>query len=168
MKATQIYVAMAQYNRWMNENLLFASAQFSDEERKLNRNVPFNSLHGLWNHLLHTNRIWMSRFDGTPYPFNTLADEIYTDFDELRHEFTLTDTRIEEFADSLTEERMISRLKYVRASDGAPRDIIFWVAVQQYFNHQTHHRGQITALIEQMGGDCGVTDFAALPAVLEF
>jgi uncharacterized damage-inducible protein DinB len=165
MKATQIYIAMAQYNRWMDEKLLVASALFSDVERKQHRGVPFNSLHGLWNHLLLTNRIWLARFDSTPYQFNSLTDELYSDFDELRQEITLTDTRIEEFANSLTEERMNSRLEYARASDSARQDMAFWVTVQHFFNHQTHHRGQITALIEQMGGDCGVTDLVAFPLI---
>ena len=31
------------------------------------------------------------------------------------------------------------------------------------FNHQTHHRGQIMAWMEQAGLDCGVTDLAAMP-----
>jgi uncharacterized damage-inducible protein DinB len=34
----------------------------------------------------------------------------------------------------------------------------FWFTVQHFFNHQTHHRGQLTTLLEQAGCDCGVTD----------
>jgi uncharacterized damage-inducible protein DinB len=31
-----------------------------------------------------------------------------------------------------------------------------------FFNHQTHHRGQVTALLSQLGRDAGVTDFLAM------
>jgi uncharacterized damage-inducible protein DinB len=31
------------------------------------------------------------------------------------------------------------------------------------FNHQTHHRGQLTTLLTQLGLDIGVTDLAAMP-----
>jgi uncharacterized damage-inducible protein DinB len=31
--------------------------------------------------------------------------------------------------------------------------------VSHLFNHQTHHRGQITTLLSQLGEDPGVTDF---------
>jgi uncharacterized damage-inducible protein DinB len=31
------------------------------------------------------------------------------------------------------------------------------------FNHQTHHRGQLTTILNQMGYDAGVTDLAAMP-----
>jgi uncharacterized damage-inducible protein DinB len=38
-----------------------------------------------------------------------------------------------------------------------------WAAVTQLFNHQTHHRGQITTLIKQLGKDPGPTDVPWLP-----
>ena len=31
--------------------------------------------------------------------------------------------------------------------------------VSHLFNHQTHHRGQVSALLYQKGADIGVTDF---------
>jgi uncharacterized damage-inducible protein DinB len=34
----------------------------------------------------------------------------------------------------------------------------------QFFNHQTHHRGQVTTLLMQCGIDPGVTDLPYLPA----
>jgi uncharacterized damage-inducible protein DinB len=37
-------------------------------------------------------------------------------------------------------------------------------AVAHFFNHQTHHRGQVTTLLFQRGIDPGVTDFLWLAA----
>ena len=34
-----------------------------------------------------------------------------------------------------------------------------------FFNHQTHHRGQLTTLIKQAGYEPGVTDLMWLPGV---
>lgn len=42
-----------------------------------------------------------------------------------------------------------------------------WLAVTHFFNHQTHHRGQLTVLLSQCGKDYGVTDLIWLPQVLE-
>ena len=33
----------------------------------------------------------------------------------------------------------------------------------QMFNHQTHHRGQVTTLLKQLGIDPGETDLPWLP-----
>ena len=47
----------------------------------------------------------------------------------------------------------------------APREAPFWAALTHFFNHQTHHRGQLTTLLVQAGVDPGVTDLIWLPAL---
>jgi uncharacterized damage-inducible protein DinB len=37
-----------------------------------------------------------------------------------------------------------------------------WWAVSHFFNHQTHHRGQVTTLLLQLGRDPGTTDLVDL------
>lgn len=36
------------------------------------------------------------------------------------------------------------------------------LVLRHVFNHQTHHRGQVTTLFSQLGIDVGVTDLSAL------
>ena len=43
------------------------------------------------------------------------------------------------------------------------RSFPLWVTAIHFFNHQTHHRGQLTALLAQIGRDPGVTDLLWLP-----
>lgn len=160
--ATRIYVQMARYNAWMNEKLLLECSKTSDEERKTGRGVPFGSLHGLWNHLLLTNKSWLGRFEGQPFPMKSLDEILFQNWDELKAEHARTDARISTFAAALTPEMLASQLQFVRL--GEPREIPYFVAASHLFNHQTHHRGQITAVMEQIGLDCGVTDLAAMPA----
>jgi uncharacterized damage-inducible protein DinB len=38
-----------------------------------------------------------------------------------------------------------------------------WLCVTQMFNHQTHHRGQVTTLLKQAGIDPGPTDLPWAP-----
>jgi uncharacterized damage-inducible protein DinB len=45
---------------------------------------------------------------------------------------------------------------------GQRLEVPLWWAVAHLFNHQTHHRGQITALLTQQGCDPGVTDLFAM------
>jgi uncharacterized damage-inducible protein DinB len=49
-------------------------------------------------------------------------------------------------------------LTYTSKIDGKTRTVPRWVLVTHMFNHQTHHRGQITTLLSQMGLDIGSTD----------
>ena len=159
------YRALARYNRWMNEKLFDASATLPDAERKRDLKAPFDSIHGTWNHLLLTDRAWLGRFTGAPFGYQSLADELYTDFDELRRQRALTDDAIAAFVNDLTAEKLASTLRFVRPNDPTEHALPLWVCVTHLFNHQTHHRGQITTLLEQLGVDFGVTDFPKMPGV---
>ena len=55
--------------------------------------------------------------------------------------------------------------EYTSNADGKHRTLPTWVLVTHMFNHQTHHRGQVTTLVKQLGYDCGVTDIPWLPAL---
>ena len=153
---------LARYNRWMNTRLMETCSQLSDAERKQNRGAPFGSIHGLWNHLLLCDRAWLARFDGVRPPFSRLDEELFAAWDELQRERERTDDAIDAYVASLSEDNLASTLRFTTLSNPQLRELPLWVAVQHLFNHQTHHRGQITALMEQAGLDCGVTDFAAM------
>ncbi len=160
---TQFFARLTRYNRWMNQRLMQTCSQLSDEERQQHRGAPFGSIHGLWNHLLVCDRLWLARFAGAPMPYSRLDEEICADWDEFMKQRALTDDAIDAYISALTPEYLDSTLHFVSVSNPQPRQLPLWVAVQHLFNHQTHHRGQITALMEQAGLDCGVTDLAAMP-----
>ena len=48
--------------------------------------------------------------------------------------------------------------------DAAERTLPAWLLVTHMFNHQSHHRGQLTTLLSQMGIDIGATDLPFMPA----
>lgn len=155
--------AMARYNTWMNERLYAACSQLSEEQRKRDVGAFFKSIHGTLNHILLADRIWMGRFQGAAYPFNSLRDELYADFDELRGARISEDARICRWVEALTTADLGRELAYVSAVNPKPRRYPLWFAVSHFFNHQTHHRGQVTALLSQFGVDPGVTDLIWLP-----
>jgi len=152
---------MAAYNRWMNEKLYALCATLSEEERRRDRNAFFRSIHGTLNHLLLTDRGWLGRFRGEPWTFRSLDQELYADFDELRRERAQTDAEIESFVASLTAERLAEDFRYTNYA-GTTFTHPLGPAVVHLFNHQTHHRGQLTTLLVQADVDPGVTDLIAL------
>jgi uncharacterized damage-inducible protein DinB len=161
-----IYRMLARYNSWVNNQLGDVCAALSDVERKTDRHAPFRSIHGLWNHLLLTDRVWLGRFHGTPFVVSGLDQELYSDFEALRRERVRTDEAIAAFVANLTAQKLADPLHYVPISNPTPRTCPLFLAVQHMFNHQTHHRGQMTALLDQMDVDFGVTDLFAFPAAV--
>ncbi len=162
----------ARYNRWMNERLYAQAATLSDADRRRDLGAFFRSLHGTLNHVLWADRIWMWRFTkdaaigasrdraGNVIEYRLHDQELYADFDDLRRERAKTDRDIETWADGLDAERLAAPIRYSSVSAGA-REHPLWMAVTHFFNHETHHRGQATTLLKQLGRDPGVTDFMA-------
>ncbi len=156
-------ITMARYNQWMNEKLYDVCGSLSDSERKSDRGLFFGSIHGTLNHLLLADRVWLGRFLGEPFEVTGLDQELFADFDELRAARAETDRLVLDWCTGLTETELAGQLHYTSISNPVPRTCPLWVAVTHLFNHQTHHRGQVTAALSQLGRDFGVTDLIALP-----
>lgn len=159
--------AMARYNRWMNDKLYALAATLTDEARKRDCGAFFGSIHGTFNHILLADRVWLARIAGTPTPdgfmapgIRTLDQELYADYDELRRERVRTDDELSAFVDGLSEARLAAPVAFMRR--GVAQECPLWWVTQHVFNHQTHHRGQITTLFMQQGHDPGVTDLYAM------
>jgi len=167
MMSSEWLAASARYNRWMNDKLYGLAATLSDEVRKRDCGAFFKSIHGTFNHLLLADRVWLARFNGVTVPdgfmgpgIRSLDQELYVDFVELRRERARTDDELTAWVAGLTQERLAAPLVYLRR--GQRLESPLWGAVAHIFNHQTHHRGQITALLTQQGCDPGVTDLVAM------
>jgi len=168
------YQALARYNAWMNEKLYAVAAEVPDAERRRDVGAFFRSIHATLNHLLLTDRAWLWRFTADPRVAGSrdaagnpiamtgrLDQEVYADFEQLRRERARTDADITAFAAALTLERLAQEITY-RTTAGVEQRHVLWWAVSHFFNHQTHHRGQVTTLLMQVGHDPGVTDLIAL------
>jgi uncharacterized damage-inducible protein DinB len=147
----------------MNDKLYDCCARLADEERRKDVGAFFKSIHGTLNHLLLGDRIWMGRFVAHPFSVTSLAQELYADFARLREERSRTDSEITSWAGKLDERHLAGELTYTTIVNPAERRQPLWFAVAHFFNHQTHHRGQLTTLLMQRGIDPGVTDLLWVP-----
>jgi uncharacterized damage-inducible protein DinB len=161
----QHFRALAAYNSWINERLYRVAETLPEVERKRNLRAFFGSLHGTLNHVLVADRFLLGRFRAVQ-PSSRVLDsalvlddfvpdlELCAEFAVLRAERCKTDETIEHWTAEFSDE-----LLNLRLPDGRP----YWFMLAHFFNHQTHHRGQVTTLLSQLGAEPGVTDFSALP-----
>lgn len=172
------YQTMARYNAWMNGRIYDCADGLSDAARKENRGAFFGSIHGTLNHILLGDLIWLQRFAsaewGAPclqsvnfdlaHSITGLDMEAYSDFDELWAERKTIDAAIRLWAESdLTEEILKNDLTYRNILRKREQTLPMATCVSHFFNHQTHHRGQVTTLLSQLGLDPGLTDMIAMP-----
>jgi len=102
-------------------------------------------------------RQWIITFIEKPSA-KVIGQELYSDFGELREQRDMTDREIVEWAKNLSPEWLEKPFEYRSNVDGKTRILPTWVLVVHMFNHQTHHRGQLTTLLSQLGYDPGITD----------
>ena len=140
------------YNAWANTRLYDAAAALSDEQYRADRGAFFKSVHGTLNHLLATDRIWMQRFTGTGTAPDRLDAILFETFGELRAAREAEDRRIVDYVDSLDDARIAGSIRYRRVSTPEVFEQALAPALAHWFNHQTHHRGQVHTLLTGLVG----------------
>jgi uncharacterized damage-inducible protein DinB len=159
---------MARYNRWMNEKIYAASEHLTDAERKADRGAFFKSIHSTLNHLVWADMTWLTRFTaGRPlakeYPKGARGVDLYDDWSALKAARHALDDDLDAWAAALDAGWLAADFSWYSGISGATRTKPAWLLVTHMFNHQTHHRGQVTTLLSQQGIDPGDTDLMLLP-----
>ena len=143
---------MAGYNAWANERVYDAAASLIDSDYRADRGAFFKSVHGTLNHLLVTDRIWMRRFTGTGDAPTRLDAILFDDLSDLRAARRAEDQRIESYVAELDETRLNGLLRYRTISNPTDFEQPLASTLIHFFNHQTHHRGQVHALLTGLTG----------------
>jgi uncharacterized damage-inducible protein DinB len=167
---TPAYIrTMAEYNAEMNRRLYAAAARLSDAERRLPRGAFWGSIHGTFNHLLWGDQQWMSRFDNWPKPEVAIKQSagVIDDFEVLRDMREKADADISRWAAQVEKAWLAEDLVWFSGAAGrevrAPKRLL----VTHFFNHQTHHRGQVHAMLTAAGQQTGDTDlFLLVPHII--
>ena len=146
------YQMFGRYNAWANKRLYDAAAQLSNEQYRADRGAFFKSVHGTLNHLLATDRIWMQRFTGTGTAPDRLDAILFETLDELLAAREAEDRRIVDFVDGLDDTSLAGSIRYRRVSSPEVFEQPLAPALAHWFNHQTHHRGQVHSLLTGLVG----------------
>ena len=160
---------MADYNQWMNKRIYLAVSKLSASELSKDRGAFFGSILSMLNHILVGDTLWLKRFADHPSELkaldyvraldNPMALDVilYSELKELESARIKMDSVIKKFSSELTNKVLSSSLSY-NNTKGEPFSKNLGHLIQHFFNHQTHHRGQVSTLINQVGIDIGVTD----------
>jgi uncharacterized damage-inducible protein DinB len=169
---------LARYNAWFNERLFDACERLDDSERKRDRGAFFGSIHRTLNHLAVADQIWLLRLRqcATEHglssaalsaevldlpPGQPLNQPLFDDWAMLRAKRRQLDSAIAAWLGEVPPAFVLSSMRYANSA-GVQRSHPAWQALAHCFNHQTHHRGQVSTLLMQAGIDVGVTDMIAL------
>lgn len=173
MKLQQHFKLMATYNEWMNAQVYEAASKLSAAELAEDRGAFFGSILNTLNHIVVADTLWLKRFAAHPSSTATLAvivplptparlDQImFDDLEGLKAHRQWLDSVITNWITALTDDALEPALSY-HDRKGDPCIRHFPSLILHLFNHQTHHRGQVSTLLSQAGIDMGITDLMAL------
>jgi len=147
----QHFMMFAAYNRWANEQVYAAAAGLSPEELVRDTGAFFKSVVGTLNHILAADRIWLRRFTGEGDAPTSLDTILSADFDTLLGLRKAEDERIIAFIDGLDEGKLKGRFTYMTVTDMRTVSQRLAPALDHFFNHQTHHRGQLHMALTLLG-----------------
>ncbi|EON91842.1 DinB family protein [Marinobacter lipolyticus SM19] len=163
---------LATYNQWMNSKVYEAAGHLSATDLGKDRGAFFGSILGTLNHIFVADTIWLKRFATHPSCLNSLREVadlqnptsldqmLFDDLGLLSEQRIWLDRQIINWIAELSEDDLEFVLSY-HDIKGTPAKKRYSSLVLHFFNHQTHHRGQVSTLLSQVGVDIGVTDLLA-------
>ena len=142
----------ARYNAWANRRLYDSAAALPEADYRADRGAFFGSVHGTLNHILVGDRIWLKRFTGEGETHARLDVILHDEFASLRTAREAEDERILDWIEGLDAEKLSGTFTYRTIVNPADITQPLAPALAHFFNHQTHHRGQVHALLTAIGG----------------
>ena len=157
---------MARYNSWQNSQLIPVLSEMSVDVLEQDRGAFFGSILGTANHLLWGDTMWMSRFDPSvekPKADISGSTQIHPTIGSWAAERFRMDGKIRYWADSLRALDMTNELSFYSSVLGRDVKAPLAPSIMHFFNHQTHHRGQIHAMLTAVGEKAPVSDLFVMP-----
>lgn len=155
MKIDELRTLFA-YDTWANNLMLEAVKGLPEEAIRRDLGTSHQSLLGTLVHVVAAEEIWLSRWKGAPRAKLTGLDEIpslealLTWWDRVRNDR-------DAFVASLAEPDLEREMQMTTAADATYRhshaDMFRHLA-----NHSTYHRGQVAAMLRQLGAKAPSTD----------
>ena len=157
---------MAAYNRWQNQSLYQAACELTDTQRREDRGLFFGSVHSTLNHLLWGDKTWLSRFSGRePARMASIPESVdeYGTWEVMVEARKTLDEEIIAWSDTVDEGFLAGDLSWYSGAMGREVSKPYSVLVAHFFNHQTHHRGQVHGVLTAMGQTPDDTDLPFMP-----
>jgi len=165
---------LALYNQRMNNQLMDVCSGLTVEQLHEETHSFFSSVMSYWNHILFGDLIMLRRlidnqvvnvdksmFSNLPVA-KSVNDTFVSNLEELIPLRRVVDDIYVQITKSFDENTCHKIVRYT-TTEGHILEKNAGEFCQHIFNHQTHHRGQLTCVLSQLGFDFGCTD---LPVVV--
>ncbi|MDQ3069783.1 MAG: DinB family protein [Acidobacteriota bacterium] len=142
---------LVDYHYWARDRMLAALDPLpaGDYVRPLGNS--FGSIRDTAVHIFFAEWAWLNRWHGVS-PTAPLDAEDYPDVAALRARWLDHEARLRGFIGGLDDAGVTRRIVYKLLS-GTESESAIWTMVQHVVNHASYHRGQVTTMVRQVGGE---------------
>jgi uncharacterized damage-inducible protein DinB len=144
------------YTLWADRQVLYSVRQVGAEDLTRDAGISFGSILGTLAHILGAERMWLSRFSGTPLDRVPSIEDFPTLLAWIAG-WEETAAGLEAFLAGLSDEQLAAAVTWTNTR-GETFTRPLWQPVMHLVNHSTYHRGQIVSLLRQMGYPVPTTD----------
>ena len=158
----QSFQNLARYNERANQEMYEILSTLTDKARKKDVGSWFGSIDGILNHIIICDINWLKRYRALSPESPVLTDarldppglswkhDLHADFDGLGNDRIVVDERIRAWFAEFPMSRYNESFQY-HDSVGNLRHATAGTAFEFFFLHQTHHRGQISQILDNIG-----------------
>ncbi len=144
------------YNAWANRRALDSCAPLPEEQFRRDLSCSFRSVRDTLAHLMGAEWIWYERWHGRS-PAALPEAEQFPNLASVRARWVEIERDIMTFVAGLTAEDLVRIHEFHTLTMGTAASPL-WQSMQHLVNHSTYHRGQIAAMLRQLGAKPVSTD----------
>ena len=157
----------ARYNSSANERLLTSLVTLKPELYYQPVLACSRSIHGILNHVLAADLAWIGEMTGMPSSIASSDQVLLASREEFWRERVHVDAKMIALVDQVDEADLMSMIQYDDAAVG-PMQWPFMLEIAHVFRHASHHRGQVTILMEAVGIEPPKIDDLFVPTDISF
>lgn len=142
-------VTHLRYHQWATGKVLEETVPLPANQLVAALGGSFANVYDTLVHLYQADCIWLDRLNGVPT--GKLADyEAPGCTYDLQNAWTAMLSKMVAWSEGLTENEWLREMSYTTLA-GVQYETPFWQMVLHIVNHGSHHRGQITNMLRQLG-----------------
>lgn len=153
------YRKLFTFNSWANRAFLDALEKVPSPQYHADMKSSHRGLHGTMVHIVFAQQVWLLHWTGRE------VDAAFTDsrgagtLGEVRRYWETVEGETMTFLDSRLSEALPGESFTIRRSKGDAYSYTYGDSMQHFINHSSYHRGQVAAMMRQIGIVPPTTDF---------
>jgi uncharacterized damage-inducible protein DinB len=144
------------YDRWANGLVFGCASKLTEEQFTRDLKSSHRSVRDTLAHIIAAEWIWLKRWLGTS-PKSLLNPAEFPDLASLSSKLKEVETEQIQFIDALTDEALAGMVAYTNTK-GERWQYPLGHQMQHLVNHSSYHRGQVTTMLRQLGGEVASVD----------